>query len=173
MNKRSVNQSVSQPEFVSSFLSLSLASSSSSNARVSRDRIARREPRNCSCETAKLGGIRTNGIHPDSLIRPSRPTYNYSVYTIKPHRFPRGHAHSPGKTQSLGYATAIATHSPPRPSRKRNLVITSYPPSSCKGMYVIELLIFRFHSPKLTARHLTTFSQRNFKIIQNLLRLIV
>lgn len=119
-------------------------SSSSSNVGVSRDRIARRELRNCSCGTAKLGGIRTNGIHPDSLIRPSRATYNYSVYTIKPRRFPRGHAHSPGKTQSLGYVTAIATHSPPRPSRKRNLVIASYPPSSYKGMHVNRIIDILF-----------------------------
>lgn len=122
-------------------------SSSSSNVGVGQDRIARREPRNCSCRTAKLGGIRTNGIHSDSLIRPSRATYNYSVYTIKPHRFPRGHAHSPGKTQSLDYVTAIATHSPPRPSRpshKRNLVIASYPPSSYKGVHVNRIIDILF-----------------------------
>lgn len=40
-------------------------------------------------------------------------------------------------------------------------------------MHVIELLIFRFHSRKLTARHLTTFTERNFEIIQNLLMLIM
>lgn len=71
--------------------------------RVSRDCIARCEPRNCSCGTAKLGGIRTNGIQPGSLIRPSRATYNYSVSMVKPVRFPyeRAHTHTQALSLSL------------------------------------------------------------------------
>lgn len=62
--------------------------------RVSRNCIARCEPRNCNCETAKLGGICTNSVHSDSLIRPSRATYNYSVSSEIPSLFALIRTHS-------------------------------------------------------------------------------
>lgn len=113
--------------------------------RVSRDCIARCEPRNCSCGTAELCGIRTNGIHPGSLIRPSRATYNY-MSTVKPARFPREHARARTHTHTHTH-TFYLFLSPPLfqgklinsrlhfslatltsfvlSSRKRNLVIVS------------------------------------------------